>query len=65
MAVKHVAVSEAVDPDKAHAIIILEAETGRRVGHSPNYVVEQTKYTKDKNGTITTTLKITHVKDAQ
>jgi hypothetical protein len=45
--------------DRVH--VIFDAETGRRIGHSPHAKVEQVKYSVTK-GVITMTLKITPFK---
>jgi hypothetical protein len=46
--------------DRVH--VIFDANTGRRIGHSPHAKVEQVAYTTTKRGVITTTLKITPIK---
>lgn len=51
------------DHPHGHAVVIFDAETGRHIGHSPNYKIEQVSVDK-KRGTVTTTLKIRHMKDA-
>lgn len=61
-AVEHAPV---VGQPSAHAeervIVVLDAETGRRIGHSPHRNVEQVSREK-KRGVITTTLKIRPLK---
>lgn len=61
--IEHVAV---VGRPSQHAdervTVVFDGETGRKIGHPPNYRVEQVKCSK-RDGTITTTLKITHVRD--
>jgi hypothetical protein len=65
MTIEHVpVVGQPSTHAEERAILIFDTETGRKIGHSPHVKVEQTKYSK-RGGTITTTLKITHVKDAQ
>lgn len=51
------------DHPHGHAVVVFDAETGQRIGHNPNYTVEQVSVEK-KRGTITTTLKIRHIKDS-
>lgn len=41
------------------AVVVFDAATGRRIGHSPHVQVEQTSRKQNKDGTITTTLKFT------
>ena len=42
-------------------MVVFDAATGRKIGASPHVHVEQTSY-KNKDGVITTTLKITPLK---
>jgi hypothetical protein len=56
-------VGEQSDHPHGHAVVIFDADTGQHIGHNPNYKVEQVSLEKSR-GTVTTTLKIRHVKDA-
>jgi hypothetical protein len=51
------------DHPHGHAVIVFDADTGKVIGNNPTYVVEQVAVEK-KRGTVTTTLKIRHVKDS-
>ena len=46
------------------AIVVFDTKTGKRIGHSPHVRIEQVMHRKGKDGAITTTLKITPLKDA-
>jgi hypothetical protein len=56
-------VGEQSDHPHGHAVVVFDAETGQTIGHNPNYKVEQVSLEKSR-GTVTTTLKIRHVKDS-
>lgn len=58
--VEHVQIVRHHDDQPAHTrlTIVLDADTGRRIGHSPTHTVEQTTRRRNKDGSITTTLKI-------
>ena len=62
--VHHVPIAgEPSDHPHGHAVVIFDAETGRKIGQNPNYKVEQVSVEK-RGGTVTTTLKIRHIKDS-
>lgn len=50
------------EPHEDRVTIVLDAKTGRRIGHSPHVKVEQVLHRKTGDG-IKTTLKITPLKD--
>ena len=52
------------EPAENRVHIIFDADTGRRIGHSPAHTVDQVSYTKSRSGVITTTLKIKPAKGA-
>ena len=41
------------------AVVVFDSKTGRRIGHSPHILIEQTSRRVNKDGSITTTLKLT------
>jgi hypothetical protein len=41
------------------AVVVFDTATGRRIGHSPHVLVEQTSRRRNKDGSVTTTLKLT------
>ena len=45
-------------PAEHRAHVVFDTDTGRRIGHNPDCVVEQLSYEK-ADGVITTTLRIT------
>ncbi|HWV46749.1 MAG TPA: hypothetical protein VN039_12160, partial [Nitrospira sp.] len=51
------------DHPHGHAVVVFDAETGQRIGHNPNYVVEQSRL-KKVDGGFSMTLKLRHIKDS-
>lgn len=48
--------------DEVRATVVFDLASGRHIGHSPNFNVEQVSH-EETDGVITTTLKITPFED--